>query len=146
MRAEQAPVQPNVGGEKRPADAQYDAARVIRARKLGPVPDRLPAFSRGELARDLDRLPRAADADRQALRLALAEGHPDSLPARELAAAGRTLRQGHEQGVAQRAYGPSAVEQNKTGCPKSLRNGFICVRSTSASTLPPKPAPMIRAP
>src|SRR3989475_13335390 len=71
---------------------------------------------------------------------------PHGLPSGELAAAGRALRERHEQGVAQRAYGPSAVEQNRTGCPTSVMNGPICLRSTSASTLPPKPAPMMRAP
>src|SRR2546426_708490 len=129
-----------------PADAQHDAAGVIRAWKLGSIPHRLPPLVRRQLARDLDRLPAAADADRQALGFAFAERHPHGLPSGELAAAGRALRERHEQGVAQRAYGPSAVEQNRTGFPTSVMNGPICLRSTSASTLPPKPAPMMRAP
>src|SRR5439155_7768938 len=146
VRAEQPTVQPHVGGEKRAADAQHDAAGVIRAWKLGSIPHRLPPLVRRQLARDLDRLPAAADVDRQALGFAFAERHPHGLPSGELAAARRALRERHEQGVAQRAYGPSAVEQNRTGCPTSVMNGPICLRSTSASTLPPKPAPMMRAP
>ena len=38
MRTEQASVQPDIGCEERAADAQHDSTRVVRPRKLRPVP------------------------------------------------------------------------------------------------------------
>ena len=85
VRAQQPAVEPHVGGEERAADAKHDAAGVIWARKLGAVPHRLASFGRGKLARHLDRFPPGAAPDRQTLRLAFAERHPDGLPSGELA-------------------------------------------------------------
>ena len=158
MRTEQASVQPDIGCEERAAYAQHDSTRVVRPRKLHPVPHGLAPLARGELARHLDRLPAGPAPDRQALCLAFAERHPHRLPAAELAPPRGPLRQGHEQRIAHsgfnlegalRAAGakaPSAVEQMSTGLPKTATKGCVLVRSSSASMLPPKPAPMMRAP
>ena len=48
VRAEQAAVEPRVGGEESAADTEQDAAGVIRFGKRGPVPDGLAALARRE--------------------------------------------------------------------------------------------------
>ena len=101
MRAEQLAVEPSVRGEKRAADAQQHASRMVRPLEFGAVPDRLAALVRGQLPRDLDRLPAPSHTDRQALGLAFAQRHPDRFPAAELADPSRALREREEKAVAQ---------------------------------------------
>src|ERR1041384_266299 len=146
--AEKLPVQPDVGGEEGAADAQHDPARVIRPGELGPVPDRLPALGRGELARNLDRFPSGADSSRQPFGLALAQRHPHGFPPDQLATPGWALRQRHEQGIAHAVFtnAPSAVAQTSTGLATAVVKAAIFGRTTRARMLPPKPAPMMRAP
>src|SRR5216683_2140154 len=130
MRSEQLSVQPDVRGEERSADAQHDATRMVRARHL-------------------DRLPTGAASDGQPFRLALAERHPDRLPCAELTGARRALRHRQEQTVTHSlaaTYAPSAVAQMRVGRPIDVAKFLTWARSTRASTLPPKPAPMMRAP
>ena len=148
MRAEQPTVQPHVGGEKSAADPQHDTAGMVWARKLGAIPDRLAALRGRELAGHLDGFPAGAAADGQALRLAFAERHPDRFPSGELTPPRGALRQRHEQRVAHCVFtkAPSAVEQKSIGRAMERAKDSVWRPSTRARMLPPKPAPMMRAP
>ncbi len=123
MGAQQLAVEPGVGREKRPAEAQQNSARVIRPSELGPVPNRLVTLVSRKLARNLDRLPPHALADRQALGFSLAERHPQRLPTAELTDSRRPLCKWKEQAIAHPAVSlvrdaanaPSAVVQTMTG-------------------------------
>src|SRR5487761_593989 len=127
---------------------------MVRPRELGPVPDRLVAFTRRELAWHLDRLPPQSLADRQTLSLALAERCPQRLPARQLASARGPLRQRKEEAVAHVARppargatkAPSAVEQTMIGRSTAADSAFSAPCRMRARMLPPNPAPMMRAP
>src|SRR6202049_2179563 len=150
MRAKQLAIEPRVGGEEGTTDPQQDATGMVWPRELGPVPDRLVSFVSGQLAGHLDRFPAHTTADREALGFAFAEGHPHRFPAAELTSSTRPLREGQEEVVASSACAPanapSAVAQTITGRPTAATSACSRSRSTSARMLPPKPAPMMRAP
>src|SRR6266478_4648603 len=124
---------------------------MVGTLEFGAVPHRLVFLAGRELARHLDRLPACAPPDCQPLSLAFAQRHPDRFPAAELADAARPLRERKEKAVAQSAitwwaYAPSAVAQKMTSRFMASANACSRPRSMSARMLPPKPAPMIRAP
>src|ERR1700730_5564727 len=154
MRAEQLAVQPGVRGEKRTADAKQHAPRVVGTLELGAIPDRLAALMGGELPRHLYRLPPHHPGDRGAVRPALATRHPYGLPPAKLADAAWSLRKREEKTVAQLAMvflwscanAPSAVVQKMTSRFIASANAVSWPASMRARMLPPKPAPMMRAP
>src|SRR3989441_5317026 len=124
---------------------------MVGTLELGAVPDRLVLLTGSELTRHLDRLPACARANRQALSLTFAERHPHRFPAAELTDAPRPLREREEEAVVQRATmrcanAPSAVAQKMTSPFMASANACSTPRSMSARMLPPKPAPMMRAP
>ena len=127
---------------------------MIRAGELGPVPDRLVPLASRELAWNFDRLPPHTLSDRQPLCFALAERCPQRLPAAQLTNAGRPLRKWKEKAVAHAAVtpvrgatnAPSAVVHTMTGLWTAADRWPSAPRSISARMLPPKPAPMMRAP
>src|ERR1700694_2544301 len=127
---------------------------MVRSSKLGSVPNSLVPLPSRQLAWDLDRFPAKALSDRQLLSLSLTERGPYGLPAAELSDAARPLRKRKEQAIAHAALArasrptkaPSAVEHTMTGRSSAAASAVSLPFSTSASMLPPKPAPMILAP
>ena len=81
VRPEQAPVEPDVGGEKSPADPQQHPAGMVGPGEGAAVPERLASRHGQPLAGHLRGFPAPAAAGRQAFGLALAERHPLRLPA-----------------------------------------------------------------
>src|ERR1700674_2441642 len=122
--------------------------------ELGAIPHGLVPFARRELAWYLDRLPTDAFSDGQPLSLSLAERRPHGLPAAELADPTGPLRKWKEQAVvhaarplaSRRTKAPSAVEHKITGRATAAARAASLPLSMSARMLPPKPAPMMRAP
>src|SRR5262249_59840135 len=93
------------------------------------------------------RLPAAPPAGGQASALTLTQRLPDALPLAQGAEATRALAQRQADAVVHHTYAPSAVLQTLTINPGSARRTRSSApASSSASTLPPKPAPMSRAP
>src|SRR6266852_2293703 len=124
---------------------------MVGTLELGAIPHRLAIPVGRELAWNFDRLPAHAPADVETLGLAFAKGHPHRLPAAQLADAPGPLWQREEKAVAQMALtwctnAPSAVAQKMTSRFIASANDVSRPRSMSARMLPPKPAPMMRAP
>jgi hypothetical protein len=72
---------------------------MVRTREGRSIPDRLLSFFGDQLAWHLDWFPTFAPSSREPLGLTFTEGHPDRLPARELASTRGALRHGKKQAV-----------------------------------------------
>jgi hypothetical protein len=77
---------------------------MVGTLELGAIPHRLAIPVGRELPWNFDRFPAPAPADVETFGLAFAEGHPQRLPAAQLADASGPLWQREEKAVAQRIF------------------------------------------
>src|SRR5215472_3203257 len=147
MGAEHAAVEPDVGGEEGASDPKQHSAVVVWPGETGAVPDDGAAGNSRLLEWHRHRLPAATAAGGKALGLTLTERLPGALPLAQGADSARALTQRQADAIVHRTYAPSAVLQNLMITSGSARRTPPAAPvSSSATTLPPKPAPMRRAP